>query len=42
MEILDEFCALPDVKTRNRSLEMDRLGDAEFSFFSSTLTRGKK
>jgi uncharacterized protein (TIGR03437 family) len=33
---------LPNLKTHNRVLVMDTLGDAEFAFFSSSLTRGKK
>ncbi len=40
--IQHEYCFLANVKTHNRVLVMDTLGDAEFAFFSSSLTRGKK
>ena len=35
-----EFYFLSNVKTHNRVLVMDSIGDAEFAFFSSTLERG--
>src|SRR5580704_10153712 len=40
--IQHEYCFLANVKTHNRVLVMDTLGDAEFSFFSSSLMRGKR
>ena len=36
-----EFYYLTSVKTHNRVLVMDTIGDAEFAFFSSTLPRGQ-
>ena len=35
-----EFCFMANVKTHNRVLVMDSVGDAEFTFFSSSLTKG--
>ena len=37
-----EFYYLTSVKTHNRVLVMDTIGDAEFAFFSSSLPRGQK
>ena len=36
-----EYYFLTNVKTHNRVLIMDTIGDAEFAFFSSTLPLGQ-